>query len=118
MAEFPALPLWTDAYLADTRHLNDTEHGRYLMLLMLMWRTPLCRLPNDDAWLGRKLAKTPVEIVEQIRPLIQEFCRTDGNWITQKRLAQEFKYVTKTHERRSESAKRRWNKQKDLFEAY
>lgn len=53
MAEFPALPLWTDAYLGDTRHLTLAEHGAYLLLLMIAWRTPDCALPNDDAWLGR-----------------------------------------------------------------
>lgn len=38
MAEFPALPLWTDAYLADTAHLSYEEHGLYFHILMTMWR--------------------------------------------------------------------------------
>ena len=29
MARFPSLPLFVDAYLADTGHLTDAEHGRY-----------------------------------------------------------------------------------------
>ncbi len=48
MADFPALPLFTDAYLADCSHLSDAEHGRYLRLLMLVWLSPECRVPNDD----------------------------------------------------------------------
>lgn len=32
MAEFPALPLWTDAYIGDTAHLTNEEHGVYLRL--------------------------------------------------------------------------------------
>lgn len=48
MAQFPQLPLWTDAYLADTTHLNATEHGAYLLLLIAAWRSPDCALPNDD----------------------------------------------------------------------
>ena len=53
VAEFPALPLWTDAYLADTTHLTYAESGMYLAILMHMWRCPGCRIPNDQEWLAR-----------------------------------------------------------------
>lgn len=53
MAEFPALPLFTDAYLSDTRHLTAAQHGAYVLLLMMAWRTPDCALPNDDEILAR-----------------------------------------------------------------
>ena len=50
MAEFPAMQIWTDAYLGDTSHLSTTEHGAYFLLLMAMWRNG-GSLPNDDAML-------------------------------------------------------------------
>jgi len=53
MAEFPALPLFTDAYMADTRHLNAAQHGAFLLLLMTAWRMPDCCLPDDDEKLSR-----------------------------------------------------------------
>jgi len=53
MAEFPALPLFTDAYLADTRHLTTLQHGAYMLLLITAWRTDNCSLPNDDVLLAR-----------------------------------------------------------------
>jgi uncharacterized protein YdaU (DUF1376 family) len=53
MAEFPALPLFTDAYMADTRHLTTIQHGAYLLMLMTAWRMPDCSLPNDDLFLSR-----------------------------------------------------------------
>jgi uncharacterized protein YdaU (DUF1376 family) len=53
MAEFPALPLFTDAYMADTRHLSAAQHGAYLLLLMTAWRMPDCCLPDDDRALAR-----------------------------------------------------------------
>ena len=53
MAEFPALPLYTDAYLGDTRHLTAAQHGAYLLLLITAWRTKDCALPDDDNKLSK-----------------------------------------------------------------
>ena len=113
MAEFPALPIWTDAYKADCSHLSDAEHGRYFLLLVDMWRAPDCRLPNDDEWLARKFGRTVEQFKALFRPLINEFCKCDGNWITQKRLSRERAYVTQRSKQQSERAKSRWEKDKD-----
>ena len=114
MAEYPALPLWTDAYLADCGYLSDAEHGRYLLLLMAMWRSPDCRLPNDDQWLARKFRRPVEDIQSQFRPLIIEFCDCTGNWIIQKRLMRERDRVKQSSIKQSERAKSRWNKDKVL----
>jgi len=53
MAEYPSLPLFTDAYLSDTRHLTTLQHGAYLLMLMTAWRSPDCCLPDDDIFLAR-----------------------------------------------------------------
>jgi hypothetical protein len=42
MAEYPFLPLWTDAYFADTRHLTLEQHGAYLLLIIEAWRRADC----------------------------------------------------------------------------
>ena len=52
VAEFPAFPLWTDAYLADTTELTTQEHGAYFLLLIAMWRAG-GYVPDDDAKLAR-----------------------------------------------------------------
>lgn len=113
MAELPFLPLATDAYLADCAHLSDAEHGRYLLLLIALWRAPSQRLPNDDEWLARRFARSVERIQEEIRPLVREFCKCSGNWITQKRLAKEFAYVSTSRKKQSARAKSRWNKEKN-----
>lgn len=113
MAEFPALPLWTDAYLADCDHLTDAEHGRYLMLLMHMWRAPNRRFPNDDAWLARKFRRPVEQVVSDLRPLLAEFFQTDGNWLFHKRLEREWIRLSEMSRKQSERAKSRWEKEKD-----
>jgi uncharacterized protein YdaU (DUF1376 family) len=113
MAEFPALPLWTDAYLADCVHLTAEQDGYYLRLLMAMWRAPRQRVPNDDAWLAAHLRCDVESIRRVVRPLISEFCKCDGNWVTQKRLAKEFRYLVTQRKKQSVRAKSRWDKEKD-----
>lgn len=112
MTAFPALPLWTDAYLADCSHLSEAEHGRYLLLLIHLWRQPNQRFPNDNAWLARKFGHDEKWVVDNLRPIIAEFCFCDGNWITQRRLSREWKYVKQHAKRQSDAAKSRWRKEK------
>lgn len=112
MAELPFFPLAIDAYLADCGHLTDAEHGRYLLILMELWRAPHCRLPNDDAWLARRFRRTVEAVQSELRPLLAEFCQSDGNWITQKRLSKEFSRARKVTRQRSDAAKSLWRKKK------
>jgi len=114
MAEFPAMPLWTDAYLADCGHLDDAEHGRYFLIMVHLWRSPKQRFPNDDLWLARKFRRSVDAVKTQIRPLINEFCLCDGNWIYQKRVTKEFAYVSSHSEKQRARAKLRWDKEKDI----
>lgn len=108
MAKFRALMLWTDAWIADTKHLTRCERGTYHDLLVLMWRSPGCTVPNDDGWLAKHLGMTPAEVENELRPIISEFCQTDGNRIWQKRLKKEFGHSMS----QSARAKSKWRKKK------
>lgn len=113
MADFPAIPFWTDAYLADTRHLSTLEHGAYLLLLFEAWRRPLCNLPDDDALLAR-LAGLSAEEWAAIRTNVMGFWKLDGRsrtW-TQKKLTTERKYVADRSRKNRDAAAKRWNKDK------
>lgn len=84
MAEFPAMPLYTDAYLADTTHLSAQEHGAYMLLLMVAWRTGETALPDDDALLAR-YAKVDPRTWRKIKPTVMAFwVLSDGFWSQKK----------------------------------
>jgi uncharacterized protein YdaU (DUF1376 family) len=84
MAEFPSMPLWTDAFIADTTHLNSAETGAYIMLLICMWRSG-GYIPNEDKKLSRFARCTPAQW-KRIKPIIMEFLIIDECGITQKNL--------------------------------
>lgn len=88
MAEFPALPFWTDAYLGDTRHLTTIEHGAYFLLLVAAWRTKTCDLPDDDEQL-RRIAGLTAKQWERIGPVLRPFFSVRGNRIFSPRLNDE-----------------------------
>lgn len=80
MAAFPAMPLYTDAYLADTRHLTTEEHGAYLLLLMCAWRNAGCELEDDNKSLARITGLTPARWRRLRCRLEAFFVIEDGKW--------------------------------------
>lgn len=86
MADFPALPIWTDAFIADTTHLTAEEIGAYFMLLMVAWRSPGCALPNDDKLIMKYSRVSPYRWA-QLRDTVMSFWTLeDGVW-KQKKLS-------------------------------
>lgn len=93
MAEFPALPFFTDAYLADTMHLGLEEHGAYLKLLMIAWRSHDCALPDDDDRIAVMLGVSTRYWRTKLRPTIAPFWIIENGLWTQKRLKKVRKHV-------------------------
>jgi uncharacterized protein YdaU (DUF1376 family) len=118
MAEFPAMPLWIQRYLADTEHLTFEEHGAYLRLLMAMWIAPNQRIPNDDEWLARRFRCNTSVVSNLLRPIIKEFCNADAGMLMQKALQREWSVVRTKTERRRRAAKVRWDKENSEYNAY
>ena len=107
MAELPAIPLWTDSYLADTRHLSTLEHGAYLLLLMETWRRKDTALPDDDA-LWARLAGVDLRTWKRIKPTIRAFfTQRDDGYFEQRRLVDEKQFVMARRDRLSAAAKAR-----------
>lgn len=104
MAEFPAMPLWTDAYIADTQHLTNEEHGVYLRLLMFAWRSPGGTLPDDDRRLAIMVGATP-RVWARLKPTVMAFWTlSDGSW-KQKRLTSERDFVVEKREKNRAAGK-------------
>ena len=98
MAEFPSMPLWTDAYLGDTTHLTTLEHGAYLLLLMTAWRARDNKLPDDDKLLARYTKLGPAQW-RRIKPIISEFFTIENGHWSQRRLNDEAIAVKQYRER-------------------
>jgi uncharacterized protein YdaU (DUF1376 family) len=111
MAQFPAFPLWTDAYLADTGHLTTIEHGAYLLLLVTMWRNG-GELPNDDKELARYARMTSGQWL-RIKPRLMRFFTVSSDSITQGRLTDELVAVKQKSAKQSDNARAKWRKNRD-----
>lgn len=102
MAEFPSLPLFTDAYIADTQHLTNEEHGVYLRLLMFAWRSPDCALPEDDRRLAIMVGVTAKKWASLKVAVMAFWTLTDAGW-QQSRLVHERERVAAIVAQRSEA---------------
>lgn len=120
MADYPALPLFTDAYLGDTQHLTLEEHGAYLKLLMIAWRSPRCAVPADDkriaTMLGigvKKWLRMKPAIVEFFTERARESSPESEKEFVQKRLLKERKWIDEKQKQRSKAGKRSARKKKE-----
>jgi uncharacterized protein YdaU (DUF1376 family) len=110
MSKPAALPLFGDAYLADTTHLTTEEHGAYFLLLLAAWRQDDCALPDADSKLARIVGMTTRKW-KAIRPTLMEFWTVENGRIYQPRLRREHDFVCKKSESNRKSANARWSKQ-------
>lgn len=112
------MPLWTDAYLADTGHLTTLEHGAYFLLLMAMWRSPTKSLPVDDVRLAR-ICRLALHQWRRIKPTILEFLTLDEESMTytQGRLRDESRAVEQKRESQRTNAKAKWRKYRETRDA-
>lgn len=116
MTQLRAMPIWVDAYCLDTQHLTFLQHGVYFRLLILLWKSPCCRIPSADAWVMRHFGNDPVFYRETVKPLILEFCHEEDAFYIQKRLLKEWTYCMERSQKSRESANYRWGNGNDQSE--
>jgi uncharacterized protein YdaU (DUF1376 family) len=112
VSAFPHLPLFTRDFLADTMHLNAQETGAYLLLLMIAWQSPGCRLPNDDKKLAH-WARVDSKTWGAIKGDVLSFWTLKkGHW-HQKRLSKVHDYAGRVTEARRAAANKRWKSKRN-----
>lgn len=108
-----SMPIFGDAYLADTTHLTTEEHGAYFLLMIAAWRQPNCDLPDDDHKLARIVGLTKYKWLKMRPAIIDEFWSTDEDGrLYQKRQQKEYDYVLERSQINSENASQGWEKRK------
>lgn len=114
MSKQPWMPLFVDAFVADTMHLSAAEIGAYALLLMAMWRHN-GSVPDDDKDLARitRSGKAWKKMKARLAPMLI----FENGYVTQKRLRKEWDYVTTLGKKNSENAKARWSKNNDITDA-
>lgn len=89
MSQAPAMPMYWDAYLADTTHLTTEEHGAYLLLLAAMWRRN-GTVPDNDADNARILGLTKAKW-RKIKARLSDLLTIQDGVISQKKLQKTWK---------------------------
>ncbi len=106
MSTHPYIPLYVDDYEAATAHLTVEEDGVYSRLLRLCWRTPGCSLPNDPAWIARKIRLSATDFERIARPVIDEFFREQRGRLVQRRLKAEYDDISRKKSARKQAGKK------------
>lgn len=108
------MPIYIGDYLADTMHLNTTEHGAYLLLIFAYWRTgkPLA----DDDRLLAGICKASAKQWRDLRPTLSRFFSVgEGEW-RHKRIEAELVSASDGYAKRRAAAMQRWSKADALHE--
>ena len=85
---------------ADTSHLTLAEDGAYNRLVRLMWMTSNCSLPDDNAWIKRRMRVDQETFDSVVLVVIAEFFKRKGGRIISPRLAREYHKTDLAHKKR------------------
>lgn len=86
-------PIWWDAFLRDTTHLDGQSVGAYLLILGAMWSRESCDIHDDDKKLAT-VARVPLRAWKAgVGATIREFMEAEDGMLVSKRLRQEADFV-------------------------
>lgn len=110
----PYFNMYPADFEADTSHLTLEEDGAYNRLIRLMWMTPGCSLPDDDAWIARRMRCDAETFARVVKPLICEFLCVENGRVFSPRLRREAMLSEEAHKRRVDAGSKGGRKPKPL----
>jgi uncharacterized protein YdaU (DUF1376 family) len=93
MSQAPYMPVFTDALLGDTTHLNTEEFGAYCLLLFATWNNKGVALRDDPDRLSRVVRCGRKKWLKLREVLASFFDLSEGTW-RQRRLEKEWKHAS------------------------
>ena len=95
------MPVFIGDHLAETLHLNATQHRGYFLLLMIAWKAGGV-LPDDDEGLAAIARMSPAEWEQNRAKLAAFFIVADGEW-RHEALTEEYERAADNKQKRIEA---------------
>ena len=105
----PYFPMYPTDFEAKTSHLTLEEDGAYNRLLRLCWMSPNCSVPDDDAWIMRRLRCDEATYLRVVKVVIEEFFTRKNGYVFSKRLSKEWVIANEAHKKRKNAGKKGGN---------
>jgi uncharacterized protein YdaU (DUF1376 family) len=110
----PYFPLYAVDHEAETAHLSLEEVGAHDRLWRLCWMTPGCSIPDDPAWIARRL-RVDAETYERVVVVVlAEFFKRRRGRLYSPRLLAEFEKTLAVRNRRSQAGQKGGRPRKPL----
>lgn len=105
----PYFPMYPTDFEAKTSHLTLEEDGAYNRLLRLCWMSPGCSLPDDDAWIKRRMRVDQDTFDRVVKVVLDEFFTRSNGRLSNARLIEEFEKSNAAHQRRKSAGSKGGN---------
>jgi len=102
----PYFPMYPSDFEAKTSHLSIAEDGAYNRLLRICWMTPGCTLPNDEAWIMRRVRAHSDQDKEAVLTVLAEFFTVKNGRLSNARLSREWVSANEAHIKRVSAGSR------------
>lgn len=96
----PYFPMYPTDFEAKTSHLTLAEDGAYNRLLRICWMTPSCTIPDDEAWIMRRLRVDKETFDGVVRLVLDEFFTVENGRLSNAKLTRVFVASNEAHEKR------------------